>query len=345
MTTLPDFELNYTRLIDKSIILYGASGTGKSTIIVDMLHQLQNQVEQIIVVSPTDTQNHTYDAGIVPLPCIHYTVTLPLLQSIWDRQVAMGKVYTKANQIGILRALFNKIPNKAYAEDIINQINKKHNEYSRELSLDGGDGVSTKLEKMKEECQKLTVLIYKHYISQHKDTLGRMKLTNDEAYSLKYINFNYRLILILDDCTHLIKKFKSSEIMQQLFYQGRHSGITLIFACHTDKALDAELKKNAAMSIFTDDRSARAYFSRGSSDFDKAYIREADAAIKAAFTPLAKHQKLLLTRDDNNKLYKYTASPRKGFKFGSEYIWKYCDNIKAESGDVSQGNRFMRYFT
>lgn len=341
--SLPEFEFDYRKFLDKSTILYGETGTGKSFVIVDILYHLKPHCDQIIVICPTDRQNHTYDRGLVPLPCIHYTITPKLLDDIWERQSALGAVYSRANNPDILASLFNKC-NSNEAKIIINNINKKLSDYKDEINGDEScTDKSTKITNMEGECNKLILLIYKHHINENRDKLLLCQLTPDEKFSLKYHNLNPRMVLIFDDCTDLLFKYKRHPVIQKLFYQGRWSYITTILACHTDKALDAELKKNAFVSIFTEEPCARAYFERKSTDLDKEGRSRAIDACKSAFTPLARHQKLIFLREEK-KFYRFTSTARNNFEFGSPIIREYCAQIQAESGALSPDNKFIRDF-
>jgi hypothetical protein len=312
---------------------------------VDILHILKPYVEQIIVISPTDRQNHTYDKGIVPLPCIHYNITPKLLDDIWERQNALSTVYTKANKPEILKQLFDKIQGNSYARSVIDNIHRKRRDYEEEINNENHDESTTKakIAEMDRECKKLIVLIYKHYINENRAKLQNTTLTKDEQFTLKFLNLNPRLVIIFDDCTDLLKKYKSHPVMQKLFYQGRWAFITALIACHTDKALDPELKKNAFVNIFTGEKSAHSYFGRASNDLDKEEKARANAACKAAFSPLAKHQKLVWVREEN-KFYKFTATSHDNFKFGSPVIWEYCRQIQAEAGSINTDNKFIGDF-
>lgn len=345
MSSLQELDINYKYFLDRSTLLFGESGTGKSFVMVDILYQLQPYVDQIIVISPTDRQNHTYDKGIVPLPCIHYTITSKLLDDIWQRQNALSEVYTKANKPDVLRNLFDKIPNNSRTISIISSIHSKLRNYKDEVENDCADPSSAraKMTEMETECKKLITMIWRAEINKNRGYLQKLSLSKDEQFSLKYLNLNPRLVLILDDCTDLLKKFKTHPVMQKLFYQGRWAYITALIACHTDKALDPELKKNAFISIFTEETCAHAYFERKSNDLDKDAKTRASQACKVAFTPLARHQKLAWVREEK-KFYKFTASSHTNFKFGSQYIWEYCDRIKAEEGALSADNKFIGEF-
>lgn len=348
MATVPDLEITHEKIIDKSSIVYGESGTGKSYIIVDMLHALRPYIDQIIVFAPTDRQNHTYDKGIVPLPFIHYTITPKLLTDIWSRQEALVAVYTQSNNINILKSLFRKIDDsrRAPAEAVISEINVQLKTFERELTQKNLDEsqFKTKLNEMKEDCDKLLIEIYKTYITREAANIGRLNLTKQEQFTLKYHALNPRLVIVFDDCTDLIKKYRSHDVMQKIFYQGRHSKITAIIAVHTDKVLDSELKKNAAISIFTELPCATAYFTRPSTSLDRESIARAIAACKIAFgDPTRPFQKLAYIRHEK-KYYKFCAQKREGFSFCSAIVKSFCKIIAVENGKVSADNQFISEF-
>jgi RecA/RadA recombinase len=255
MTTLPDLTLTSTLVLDRTTVLYGETGSGKSTVIVDILYLLQSYVEQVIVISPTDRQNHTYDSGLVPTPCIHYTITSQLLDDIWARQNALVSVYSRANNSSTLQSLFNRIVDNRVSRAIISDINRKLEDGRKEINAAESNTktASSKIKDMEREYGKFTNLIYKQSINENRGYLQKLNLSKDEAFSLVYLNLNPRLVLIFDDCTEQLRRFKTHPVIQMLFYQGRWSYITAIIACHTDKALDPELKKNAYINIFTED--------------------------------------------------------------------------------------------
>lgn len=345
MSSLQELDFCYDKFLDRSAILYGETGTGKSFIIVDILYQLKPYADQIIVISPTDRSNHTYDKGLVPLPCIHYTITAKLLDDIWERQNAFATVYTKANKPEIIKKLFDRIQGNYIERKAIEEAYRRMKTYEHEIRAEEADEniIKSKIADMERDCKKFILLIYKHSINANRDKLLKLQLSSDERFSLKYLNFNPRLVLIFDDCTDLLKKFKAHPVIQKIFYQGRWAYVTAIFAAHTDKALDPELKKNAFISIFTEESCAHAYFERKSNDLDRDAKSRATAACKAAFVPTAKHQKLAWVRDEK-KFYKFTATPHENFKFGSPIIWEYCKQIQAEAGAINTDNRFIQDF-
>lgn len=57
--------MDYTQLVGRNTILYGESGTGKSTIMLDILYNLRGHIPTCVVISPTEASNGTYE-GIIP---------------------------------------------------------------------------------------------------------------------------------------------------------------------------------------------------------------------------------------------------------------------------------------
>jgi DNA replication protein DnaC len=47
-------DVDYTQVIGRNVILYGESGTGKSTIILDLLYSIKDKVPSCFVISPTE---------------------------------------------------------------------------------------------------------------------------------------------------------------------------------------------------------------------------------------------------------------------------------------------------
>lgn len=346
MGSLPELEFNHKLFLDKVTILYGEQRTGKSTIIVDILYYLKPHIDQIIVISPTDRTNHTYSGHdpsqrVVPLPCIHYTITDKLLKDIWERQEALCAVYSKSNNINIIRALFSKLQ-LTDVEKVIEDISARKEQSCKELAEQYTDPeiIKNKMAELEEEFERLIMLVYKRYINENRAKLAAMNLNADEQFTLKYLNLNPRMVIIFDDCTDQLYKFRNHPVMQKIAYQARWNLITTLIACHTDKSLDPAFKKCAFNSFFTEDSCARAYFNRGSNDYDKEGRALAAAARKAAFTPSNKHQKLAWVREDK-AFYRFTATKRDGVTFGSSYIWDYCESVQADGITFSSENRFF----
>jgi energy-coupling factor transporter ATP-binding protein EcfA2 len=339
-TKLCELDINYKLFLDKSIVLYGESGSGKSVLVKDIMFTLSNHIDQVLVVSPTDRQNNTYGSGIVPGPCIHYEISAELLDNIWNRQKALATVYSRSNKPEFLKSLFYRIPNLGNIHAFIKAIYEKLATGIREMpdTIDR-DG---KIAEMKEECEKLVISIYKKYILENNTLLGNMRLSPEEMYALKFHNINPRLLLIFDDCTEMFSTYGKHPVVKMLFTQGRWAYITVIIACHSDKTFLPEQKKNTFVTIFTQTQAAAAYIERPTTSLDPEDKKMAHAARRQAFDPMHKNQKLVFVRG-LGQYFKYTASLRGNFRFGSKYIWDYCKEIETTCGHDTN-NKFMGSF-
>ena len=66
----------------------------------------------------------------------------------------------------------------------------------------------SQIDNLKEECEKTKIKIYKKVIEANQNYLERCNLNENEVFALKYHSMNPRIVLIFDDCTDQIKKFK-----------------------------------------------------------------------------------------------------------------------------------------
>lgn len=349
MTTniIPEFEMNYRHFLDRTVNLYGGSGSGKSFIIKDVLSTLREHIDQVIVFNPTDRSNGTYSKnGLVPLPCIHYEVKPETLQNIWDRQMALASVYTRVHDPDVINRLFNRIPNIERARQNIEAVKNKIPTYVNEIKNTETDGtlMTMRIEDIEAKGKRLIEMIYQKEINRAASYLMGQNLDEQEKYSLKFINLNPRMLIIFDDCTDMLYKIRNNPVIQKFYYQGRWAFLTILTAAHTDKAMLPEIKKNCFVSIFTENVAARSYFERKSNDLSKEDKHNGDTAIKQSFTPLMKHQKLIWLRE-HRKFYKYTAKPHDMSGFvKNNYLKSYLREIVIDENAPIQGNKYMSGF-
>lgn len=340
-----DTSLTSELFLDKTTIVYGQSGTGKSTIIVEILYQLNQNIDQIIVISPTDPSNHTYSSGVVPKPLIHYNLTEKLLKKIWDRQEIFAAIYSRANQQTVLERLFRRL-NLDHVTNILDNAHKCKAQALAKIEDSYIDKSirNKKTEEIESKYSEFFNLVYKRYISENRSVLEKMRLTPDEKFTLKYLNFNPRMVIIFDDCSADFAGIKSTEgkqILGKMFYQNRWAFLTVIIAIHDYKLINSEWRKNAYNSIFTDSKGFRSYMNRETNGFSRD---EANEILKKAPNVFSNgYQKLIYVRK-HDKFYKFEATPRYDFQFGAPSIKKYCKMIEDDGLTIDQNNEFFGYF-
>lgn len=352
---IPKLIIDANMIMDKTIVIYGPSGTGKTIIIKNIMGILDGHIEQVFVVSPSEPSNCAYD-GFVKSPLIHYRMfiedpenpkkddpkkgMLRFIDAIWKRQEMMSNIYKRANKMDTLMNLYMRLPTrvKKDAMKYIQLINS-----SRVSALD----MVTSEDKKKEinsKFKKMLVMIYKKYIIQDYESLYKSKdLSDDEKYTLRYIVFNPRLLLIFDDCAAQLKAAFNTEQFRRLFYQNRHSSMTICLSCQDDTDLCANLRKNAFISFFTEPIVTVSNFTRGSNQFPNTVKQYINNVVKDLFQD---YRKLAYIREDatQQQFYyiKFSIPPTK--LFGSQALHELCDEVKNDGNTMDTENPYFKVF-
>ena len=361
---LPRLNVMPAMFIDKTVALYGPSKTGKTVIIKNILKELKDSIEQVLVIAPSEPSNRSYD-GFVDPQFIHYRLYmadpanpkkddgakggLRFLEAVWKRQEMMAAIYTRANDSEVLSKLYGRLSKPVKSEvqghiDTINDKRSKVTDHVRKQYAQEPGKREAKVKEVNEKFKKMLVLLYKKYITPHYEELwDRGDLTESERYSLNYLSFNPRLLLIFDDCAAQLKPYFSKDIFRLLFYQNRHSFITVVICCQDDTDLPANLRKNAFISFFTEPIICISNFERSSNQFSKP-----TKAFVAEITPdvFRGNRKLAYIREDESRQHFYHVEfpfP-KPFRFGSSASHELCDSVQSEGVSMDKENPFYDKF-
>lgn len=332
---IDEYEPTVKKSIHGVSVIYGKTGSGKSTVIKHIMHVLKDSIEVCIVVSPSEPSNATY-AEIVDPPMIHYSVLNgDLLKNILLWQEIRASLYKKTMDITILKSLYSKVSNTEVDAKIAKTI-------SRMNSIVPMMEDRVQAEKVKQDFNDLLLKIYKPYLVSKKQKLKNVaifsKLSKDEQYAVEYIDINPNILLILDDCAAELKPFFSKDTFRTIFYNGRHSYITVMLCCQDDTDLPTNLRKNAKLTIFTDPIVATSNFERSSNKFPK-YIQ--DKIKDASQTIFKDHRKMVY---DGKDIYHFTASVFPPFRFGSDLLRTLCKKLTEGSDTMNVNNPFYQRF-
>jgi hypothetical protein len=363
--TVPELCWHANLFLDRTTAIYGPSQTGKSFLVKTIMKTLQPLVDQIIVVSSTEPSNRSYE-GYVDQPLIHYRLWLAdpknprkddgpkgavrFLEAIWKRQEMMAAIYTRANRLQVLASLFSRLPRHERSKTMkaVSTINGKRvkvlNQVRRQYRDEPGR-CEEKVKDVNEGFKKMLVLLYKKAITPHFTALWeRSDLSEDELYTLQYLHFNPRLLLILDDCAAQFKTLFNKEIFRSYFYQNRHSFITLVGCFQDDTDLATNLRKNAFVSLFTEGVVCNSNFTRPTNKFPKSVQQFAAEAAAEIFKE--KHRKFAFIREDPNRQYIYhvTGFYSKPFRFGSTALHELCDRVRTEGVAMDKENPYYSKF-
>lgn len=331
----------------KNTVLFGASGTGKTTITIDAMNELKSVIPNVIVFAPTYEENGAYD-DIVHPELIYKDVTIELIKKIYSRQIQAAEVYRIANNVKVLGGIFSVLANDEDrdADEMIKNMESRMIGDIEESDASPGE-LKGHLKLVKDEADRMRIDLYKKCIRNNESRLPQCGFTDIQRCAIQFIDFNPNVLFIFDDCTSLFTmKFQKSKIIQDLFYRGRHSHITTIWGIHDDKLLESNLRKNVQVSMFTTAECAIAYVNRKANSFSKSKIKLAERTIDKIFESgeLPKYSVLIYLREARDQLQYYCADVHYKLVFGCKGSWKFCENVQ-EARQKSRTGKNMKKYT
>lgn len=345
------FNKNPKSIKCKSIMFYGASGSGKSTVIKDFMFSMKHLFPRVIIFSPTAELTADYK-GLVPDCLIYETITLDNLSNILSIQQEASEVYKISNNIEILKKLFRRIESPPKRERITRIETIKQSAINQAKLLDNPSERKKAEDEVMESYQKALIENYKSMISENDAFLKKSDLTEEEERVLRFINYIPDILVIFDDAATELKtlvrkgKKENNNVIHDFFFKGRHFNITHFYSFQDDSNLDTDIKKNAFISIFTTEQVANAFFNRSANNFNKDFIWKAHNCAAKVFKEddekSKHHRKLVYIRLENSLKY-YTASICGDFKMCSETVWKYC-GIAESNSDKKPKTQYARFF-
>jgi len=328
---IPLFNKDYKYFLNKSIVLYGTSNSGKSFIMRDILYILKDHIPNCVVICGTNDLNKSY-SDIIPSQLIHQDVTQELIQKILVRQKMAVKMYNLVNDLHKLQVLYAKMPYK-----YIDKLKILINGYNIiKDKLENNDALhivekKMKLQELENEHEKTLINFYKQTIHKNKNSIDSTKFDELEIKMINYININPNFMIIIDDLAttaHIWSKFQ--EIVEA-FFNGRHYKLTFMISFQNDKKLNVELRKNAFINIFTTAIECNSFFQRSNNNFTMADKKKASAAADIVFNDNNKsknYKKLMYIKDLDPDFYYIIGEYRDEFKIGSQHLHSLCNKVK-----------------
>jgi hypothetical protein len=334
-TKLEWMSKNPNLFLNKSIVLYGLSGTGKTSIIVDILYFLRNHISFPFIITKSQASAERNYGKCVPRGCIKWNLSKEWLETFIIKQSERAKIYDEVNKLENLKKVFDMIDNNTGhviemqiindAECRIQAIELNHN-----LSFPKKSSLKKGIFKARDEA--LSVL-YKKFIRAYRVELEGIhpEMSRVSQLVVKFLDFMPHALLVFDDCAFMIKQWvKESTAIKNLFYQGRHYYTTFLLGTQADKELDPELRKSAYISVFTTIQDVISGFSKASNAFPEHDRKKAMLCANAVFKPdgivsCDNYQKLVYIRQDVSNPFRYTIAElheEEDFRIGADCVWE-----------------------
>lgn len=362
---IPHLRLTVDMLLNRSIVVYGASKSGKTVMIKHCLDLLRGHAKQGFVVSPTEPANKSY-SNYFPKPLIHYVLKArnpkkpaewlegdkgaeQWLKEMWQRQMMMVQTYEAANRIEVLRTIASRL-SKEDRTAIDRKLRPIHEKFKmavasiRKKYRNNPGESKEKCAEAEEMVQEVERKLYKTFFLNHYAYLwSNGGLSDEERTSLMYIHFDPHTVLILDDCGADLKPLMNRAIFKNLFYRNRHAKLTVIHAYQDCTDLTPALRKNAFVSIFCDRASAQSFIDQKSNQFSKDVKKRVGSYLDSVFVG---YRKLARIRDTiPSKEFCHTmAAPSQGKMFPCRAVLDVCDAIKRGAGMADTSNPYYTAF-
>ena len=318
-------EMKAEDFIDKTTILYGISGTGKSSIIKHVLFLLRGIIPNILAFSQSEVVNRTYSRKMIPRAFVHDNVTAEVIMAMQARQVRARQVYDQVNNISVLRSLLDRIMT-SQADATLAQIEHVYEETVRE------SGGATEEMELAYIDSKISVM--RALIKPRLEELQRVRnLSESERFTIKMFDFNPRITIIFDDCSTDIANLKScAEVLEQVF-RGRHLFCTVLMAVHGISLILPMMRIGVGNTFFTDPQTARQFAENKSNALNK---QKRDEMIRYAGEVRGKEQPFTKLLYRNDKFYLVQFPTHEPFVAVSEQVRAFGEKIAL--GDTGEKN-------
>lgn len=338
---------------DKSTLIFGGSGTGKTKIIEEILFLIRDHIPNYLVL--TDINSRKFYTSKLPSRCVQNDLTKEKISQIWSRQSNLTECCNIANDINNIKKLYERIATRSTEARITLFTNIQAAEKARIEKSDFNYATKRDfIARIEDMYMQNLKVFYKNAIQENIAQLRSITLTGIERITLEYLNVNPKLCIILDDVTDKFEKwmgyFKRSEVnpFESIFFQGRHNNITIIFAAHDDKVIPTELRKSARLTIFTSSQALITAINRKGNAFSKNEQKLAEQIALEIFGDDSKpggekkFQKLCYVKDETPPFRYTVAQLYADFTLGCSALYELADKMPKKDTHINQ-NPFAKH--
>lgn len=343
--------------LNKSIVLYGLTGTGKSSLIRDIIYILRNHISFPFIITKSEVSGLRNYGKCVPRGCIKWNLSMEWLEMFIIKQSERAKIYDEVNKLENLKRVFDMIDNptgRIIETQIIHdaECNVQGVELNGNLSFPKKSLLRKGIHKARDEA---LANLYKKFIRAYRVELEGIKpdMSRVSQLVVKFLDFMPHAMIVFDDCAFMIKDWvKKSTAIKNLFYQGRQYYTTILLGTQGVTELEPEIRKNASISIFTTIQDVISNFDKKSNAFPDKDRKRASLCSNAVFMPDGivsdeNFQKLIYIRQNMSNPFKYTIADthdEEDFRIGADCVWELDEMLyPREKENKSDARIYDRY--
>jgi hypothetical protein len=298
---------------NKNIFIYGGCESGKTTL-VNEIYEQKNLFQ--LTFKFTTNLNYT-DKKAIKLN----NESINLLEIMFFKQKDTYNKIKKFREMNILKTLFDLVADekeKIAADPLQNGLQKRFETIGDAKSMDPG-AYHAEIKHIRDGIQEICEAKYAECIERNIDKLKdlsiyNLELNNEECKLLEGFivtnntKFKHQVLVIFDEAEEFIGKNADNKILQDIFSNGRHFGITNVVTAITEKSFPPFLRRNAHANIFTTPSAAVSHFMTVSNGYDKETRRKSDQIIERVFKAdygLQTYRKLVFFRNKFDSDYQF----------------------------------------
>lgn len=348
---VPRVDDNQQYFKNRLTILYGPSGSGKSSLIQHILNTLRDSIPLAVVCCPTASLNGDY-ANIIPDQCIYDDVTKPLMQRVFQRQSNVMAMYELVRDITHIKPLYKLIASResnAKIEKLTTIYRKGCSDIKNNYE---DDDIESMLDDFTNKYNKKLVKIMRSCIVNDMARLQSYKLSDMQKTLLSNFSINPSILILIDDCMASVREWSTLEETKKLFYQGRHYFVTCLISAQSETSIPPSFRTNAHISLFTTQTIVNTFISKASSGISPDERKMISKIAETIFAPSEdrsrpNYRKLVIFGQiikTESKVQYIIGSPKKK-KFGSRALWEICNQVQRDATSTISSNSFTKMFS
>ena len=318
-------DLKPETIINTINMIYGSTGTGKSTLLLEICNSIRTKIPNVWCIAPSNYSNHFYNS-IIPSTNIcesgEAENAVPFLNKILKFQKEVTDIY---NRIQNIDNLIDIIGGYAASDSDIYKLITGYKVIIDRLKEQMSDSANARMKRYEHNM----FMACKKYINEKKkELLNFHKKSPIKLVIISQINMPRPLCLImLDDVASKFHSWMKYDVLKELWYEGRHYNITLILLAQDQGEIPPKLRTNNMRTFFTSADAAEKFINISSNGCGKTLKKELNDITDAIFK---NHIKMCYTKQakPEEQIKAVLAERRLPQKMGLAKLWEKDEEIK-----------------
>jgi hypothetical protein len=342
---IEEFNIKDHNFLDKTILIVGPKGVGKTTLILDLLYWLgRRKVSVARIISKSKDANRDYADHVHPL-FISSDFKPEYISSFYNRLMEIEnrkdlgiikrKQYGEKLMPSKTKHYYKQIRQKIHELKIkITELNDLREDQVRITRSDQREYIENELFRGKKDLKTAIMILDQILNKVIKDNIQH--IPRDDLSHIFFIYQNWKSILVIDDCMENLKSTRKIKALEDMCANGRHFNLSLVIATQYPIIMERSQRSNIDYAfIFIDyenlEKSWEAY--------GKCMTKKDFGHAMNKYAKSVGHCLVIQRTGDGtqrNSVYRYSARQRLSFKVGSHEYNEFAQQNYDESAYLTR---------